>query len=42
MIIHKVSGLCMQLDHSNKLVMSTCDQNDDRQKWSWKINSKTI
>lgn len=42
MIIHKLSGLCMQLDHSNQLVMTSCDKNDEKQRWSWHLNTKKI
>ena len=41
-IKHKVTGLCIELNESNKLVMNNCDDENSRQKWFWQINTKQI
>ena len=43
LIKHKVTGLCIELDDSNKLIMNNCNENNSRQNnWLWQINNKQI
>lgn len=39
-IEHKSSGLCLEIISSNKLIVNFCNQNNESQKWSWKLKTK--
>ena len=39
-IVHKLTGLCMELNDKSELVAGTCSTANSKQNWNWKANKK--
>lgn len=42
LVVHKITGLCIEFTAKKEVVMAQCDSKKPGQKWNWKENTQRI